>query len=113
MNCFTQLQKMQTIRQCVQRFISSNIFNGNNSNCLSSIQRSYYGYNGDKADNAKGFLKHNETIFPPQKPGEEKRPGVSLFLIAKMIVVCNYNVLHSIYIIYFTVRLSREGKYQV
>lgn len=24
----------------------------------------------------KGFLKYNKTIFPPQKPGEERRPAV-------------------------------------
>ncbi|XP_017886750.1 39S ribosomal protein L22, mitochondrial [Ceratina calcarata] len=65
---------MQTVRQCCQRLIStSKIFNPNTS-CLSSIQRSYYGYrDGGKKD--KGFLKYNDSVFPPQKPGEEKRPG--------------------------------------
>lgn len=29
-----------------------------------------------KYDSPNGFLKHNETIFPPQKPGEERRPAV-------------------------------------
>lgn len=77
---------MLGIRQCVQRFISNKIFNAHNSNCLSSIQqRSYNWFKDDKEEEEsnKGFLKYNKVVFPPQKPGEEKRPGVSLFYIVK------------------------------
>ncbi|XP_076754092.1 mitochondrial ribosomal protein L22 [Xylocopa sonorina] len=65
---------MQCIRQCVQRFTSNKILNPNNSNFLPCIQRSYFGYIEEKKEKTD-FLKYNDTIFPPQKPGEEKRPG--------------------------------------
>lgn len=74
---------MQCIKQCVQRFISNNVFITNNLNCLSTIQRSYYGYKDESEQ--RNFLRFNKTIFPPQKPGEEKRPGVSLFFVLKNI----------------------------
>ncbi|XP_068987392.1 large ribosomal subunit protein uL22m [Bombus flavifrons] len=69
---------MLGIRQCVQRFISNKIFNAHNSNCLSSIQqRSYNWFKDDEEEEEsnRGFLKYNKVVFPPQKPGEEKRPG--------------------------------------
>ncbi|CAK9831844.1 39S ribosomal protein L22, mitochondrial [Anthophora retusa] len=65
---------MQGINQCV-RFISNRLFNANNTNCLFGIQRSYYGYNEDDLHHKTKFLKYNDIVFPPQKPGEEKRPG--------------------------------------
>ncbi|XP_029042267.1 39S ribosomal protein L22, mitochondrial [Osmia bicornis bicornis] len=64
---------MQSMKQCVQRFMSNNVFIANNLNRLSTIQRSYYGYRDEPE--RPSFLKYNKTIFPPQKPGEEKRPG--------------------------------------
>lgn len=68
---------MQNIKQCVP-FISHKLFKTTNSNCLSSIQRSYYFFKSDDEDVEKGFLKYNNVVFPPQKPDEEKRPGVSI-----------------------------------
>ncbi|CAL7952274.1 unnamed protein product [Xylocopa violacea] len=66
---------MQSIKQCAQRFISNKIFNSNNSNFLFCIQRSYYN-RFDQIEKEKGhFIKYNDIVFPPQKPGEEKRPG--------------------------------------
>ncbi|XP_003700430.1 mitochondrial ribosomal protein L22 [Megachile rotundata] len=64
---------MQHIKRCVQQFIPNNVFGANNLSCLYSIQRTFFGYNEEK--NHSKFLKNNETIFPPQKPGEERRPG--------------------------------------
>lgn len=67
---------MQNIKQCVQ-FISHRLFKTTNSNCLSSIQRSYYYFKSDDEDDdvKNGFLRYNDVVFPPQKPDEEKRPG--------------------------------------
>lgn len=82
---------MLSIRQYAQRFISNKIFNTNNSNYLPSIQqRSLYWFKEDEdKDDNKGFLKYNKTIFPPQKPGEPKRSGVSLFYIVKQLYLFN------------------------
>lgn len=68
---------MLNIRQYAQRFISSKIFNTNNSNCLPSIQQRSLNWfkEEEDEDDDKGFLKYNKTIFPPQKPDEPKRPG--------------------------------------
>ncbi|KOC62734.1 39S ribosomal protein L22, mitochondrial [Habropoda laboriosa] len=66
---------MQGIQQCAQRFISNKLFNTNKINCLCSIQRLFNGYIPKNNDKDRNFLKYNEVIFPPQKPGEEKRPG--------------------------------------
>lgn len=84
------LQKMQSIRQCVKQlaFFGRIAINGVNisSNTvkilnlptcsfhLSSICRIKF----PQIQSPKGFLRHNETIFPPQKPNEERRPAVSL-----------------------------------
>ncbi|CAK9797208.1 39S ribosomal protein L22, mitochondrial [Anthophora plagiata] len=65
---------MQGMNQCV-RFISNRLFNANNTNCLFGIQRSYFGYKDEDEYYKKKFLRYNDIIFPPQKPGEEKRPG--------------------------------------
>lgn len=64
---------MQRIKQCVQQFIPNGVFGTNNLNCLFTIQRTFYGYK--EKDQKSKFLKHNKTIFPPQKPDEERRPG--------------------------------------
>ena len=81
---------MLSIRQYAQRFISNKIFNTNNSNYLPSIQqRSLNWFKEEDEDDDKGFLKYNKTIFPPQKPGEPKRPGVSLFCIVKQLYLFN------------------------
>ncbi|CAK9815500.1 39S ribosomal protein L22, mitochondrial [Anthophora quadrimaculata] len=65
---------MQSINQCI-RFISNRLFNTNNTNCLLSIQRLYYGSKDENSNYKKKFLKYNDVVFPPQKPGEQKRPG--------------------------------------
>lgn len=80
MYIFSSLQKMQNIKQCV-RFISDRLFKTTNSNYLSSIQRSYYYFKSDDEDETTGFLKYNNVVFPPQKPNEERRPGVNIILI--------------------------------
>ncbi|XP_043249156.1 39S ribosomal protein L22, mitochondrial [Colletes gigas] len=77
---------MQCIKQYV-RFVLSKPFSINNLNCSSNILKSSYaipssnihgspildGRNSDEEQSK--FLKYNEIIFPPQKEGEEKRPG--------------------------------------
>lgn len=81
------LQKMHCVKQCVQRFASTNIFTANNANCLSGTLQLFNGIPCSNVRNVsntlKGkkykFLSYNDVIFPPQKPGEEKRPGVSAF----------------------------------
>ncbi|XP_015428454.1 PREDICTED: 39S ribosomal protein L22, mitochondrial [Dufourea novaeangliae] len=72
---------MQCVRQCT-RFVSSQILGTNNSNNLSGMLKSLYVipsrniYKLASYENyTKKFMEHNKTIFPPQKPGEEKRPG--------------------------------------
>ncbi|OAD59380.1 39S ribosomal protein L22, mitochondrial [Eufriesea mexicana] len=66
---------MQSIKQCVQKLVSSKIFNPNNPNYSCNIQRSYYYFKDEGENKKEGFLKYNSVVFPPQKPGEEKRPG--------------------------------------
>ena len=74
---------MQSIKQCAQRFASTNMFNATNANCLASVLRSPYAIpssniHGSPVVLEEGpthFLNYNDVIFAPQKPGEEKRPG--------------------------------------
>lgn len=33
----------------------------------------------DKPDGPKNWLKYNDIVYPPQEPGEEKRPAVCYF----------------------------------
>lgn len=81
---------MQSIRQCVKHLalFGRIAINGVNTpsntvkilnlpTCsfhLSSICRIKI----PEPQSPKGFLRHNETIFPPQKPDEERRPAVNL-----------------------------------
>lgn len=32
-------------------------------------------------DDAKKWLSYNDVIYPPQEPGEERRPAVCLFIL--------------------------------
>ncbi|XP_054001324.1 39S ribosomal protein L22, mitochondrial [Hylaeus anthracinus] len=73
---------MQSIKQCL-RFTLSNTFGLNNSNCSSNILKSLYmvpssnihGSSALHVEEKKTFLQYNKVIYPPQKPGEERRPG--------------------------------------
>ncbi|XP_076163714.1 mitochondrial ribosomal protein L22 [Ptiloglossa arizonensis] len=68
---------MQSIRKCI-RFVSSNTFSVNNSNCLPAILRSVFlipSNNIHESSVLNKFLDYNKVIFPPQKPDEERRPG--------------------------------------
>lgn len=78
---------MQSIRKCV-RFVSSNTFSVNNSNCLPAILRSVFlipSNNIHESSVLNKFLDYNKVIFPPQKPDEERRPGVSFFYYNKLL----------------------------
>lgn len=86
---FIFIQNMQSIRQCVKQLASYSKSAINRTSILSSATnfartptcnihisaicrtdlRNY------KTPNR--FLNYNKTIFPPQKPGEERRPAVS------------------------------------
>ncbi|XP_078051021.1 mitochondrial ribosomal protein L22 isoform X2 [Augochlora pura] len=76
---------MQCTRQGI-RLISHQLSGVNISNCLSNAQKpliaisshNIHGfspilYQGVKTP--KKFIDYNKIIFPPQKPGEERRPG--------------------------------------
>ncbi|XP_076618262.1 mitochondrial ribosomal protein L22 isoform X2 [Colletes latitarsis] len=77
---------MQCIKQYV-RFALSKPFSVNNLNCSPNILQSLYAIpcsnihgspildQGKTKEKQCKFLKYNEVIFPPQKEGEEKRPG--------------------------------------
>ncbi|XP_076230852.1 mitochondrial ribosomal protein L22 isoform X2 [Calliopsis andreniformis] len=79
--------KMQCIRQCIQRFASNSVFAANNTNCLSGILKPLHAISSsnihgssalaDADPNKKPskFLSENDIVFPPQKPGEERRPA--------------------------------------
>lgn len=34
-----------------------------------------------KSDDPKKWLSYNDVIYPPQEPGEERRPAVCLFIL--------------------------------
>lgn len=57
----------------MQQFIPNSVFGRNNLSCLFTIQRTFSGFRNKEG--RRTFLDNNKTIFPPQKPGEEKRPG--------------------------------------
>jgi hypothetical protein len=80
---------MQSLRQCVRQLALFGKSTVNRTNVLpditktlnfipicsfhiSSIQNKKSGFDGPKH-----FLEYNDTIFPPQKPDEERRPAVS------------------------------------
>nr|XP_031826724.1 39S ribosomal protein L22, mitochondrial [Nomia melanderi] len=70
---------MQFIKQGV-RLISSQTFNASISNCLSGTLKPLYtipthNIHVSACVQKIKFLDHNKTIFPPQKLGEERRPG--------------------------------------
>ncbi|XP_011695642.1 PREDICTED: 39S ribosomal protein L22, mitochondrial [Wasmannia auropunctata] len=76
---------MQSIRQCVKHLASYGRSVVNRTNVLSSATNlapicnfhtsSICEANLGKYEAPKGFLKYNETVFPPQQPGEERRPA--------------------------------------
>ncbi|XP_076643436.1 mitochondrial ribosomal protein L22 [Halictus rubicundus] len=75
---------MQCIRQNI-RLVSNKLSSVNVSNCLFDAwepvsvisSRNIHGSSPTLRDfdGPVKFLEHNKTIFPPQKPGEERRPG--------------------------------------
>lgn len=81
---------MQSIRQCVKHLALYGRSAINRTNILSSginlapacsfhisaICRT----NLRKYEVPTKFLEHNKTVFPPQQPGEERRPAVSYIM---------------------------------
>lgn len=82
---------MQTIRQCVRnvalysRFIVNKTDVSNVAKTLNLISTcsfhlsSICGKHTPDFKTPTHFLDYNKIIFPPQKPGEERRPAVSTY----------------------------------
>lgn len=89
---------MQSIRHCVKHLALYGRSVTNKTNILSSVTNLAPAWdfhvsvrhrtNLTKYEAPKGFLKYNESVFPPQKPGEEKRPAVSC--IMQIYYILNY-----------------------
>lgn len=81
---------MQSIRQCMKQLTLYGRAAVNKTDILSSAAKTLsltptcsfhssicLSTNLSKYHPPRAFLRHNRTVFPPQKPDEEKRPAVS------------------------------------
>lgn len=79
---------MQNIRQCINRLTSTKLFTTNITNILPVLFNRTYSdipfprpralsieFDEDQAKKNQKFLKYNDKVYPPTKPGEQERVG--------------------------------------
>lgn len=111
---------MQSIRECIKHLALYSRSVVNRPNILSSVTNlapacSFHTSAICRANLSKyraptRFLNNNKTIFPPQQPGEERRPAVSYKLLFKNLL--NIKLLFTLYIC-FSVCMPYESQYKV
>lgn len=87
---------MQCFRRCLQTVLTSTSYNKNLTKLTApgasfhttSLKKTAVEEEEEEKEGPPNWLTYNDKIYPPQKPGEEPRPAVSLKKNSKIIVKC-------------------------